>query len=145
MNMKVIWPLSLHMWPMHNCHFQWFIMIFSSFREEIEKQRSILHYKRLQEEGKTDQARKDLGEGLHLVYFVWFCACTLYIVDNDDIFHYIHVNTPHQRMLQFWLEEMAYHAAILRLVQVHMYGISTLRMLLHLMSCYTICATLIQI
>ncbi|KAK1699219.1 hypothetical protein QYE76_015916 [Lolium multiflorum] len=29
-------------------------------REEIEKQRSILHYKRLQEEGKTDQARKDL-------------------------------------------------------------------------------------
>uniref|UniRef100_A0ACD5T8I6 Uncharacterized protein n=1 Tax=Avena sativa TaxID=4498 RepID=A0ACD5T8I6_AVESA len=29
-------------------------------REELEKQRSILHYKRLQEEGKTEQARKDL-------------------------------------------------------------------------------------
>jgi hypothetical protein len=32
------------------------------FREEIEKQKSHERYMKLQEQGKTDQAKKDLGE-----------------------------------------------------------------------------------
>lgn len=31
------------------------------FREELEKQRAHERYMRLQEQGKTEQARKDLG------------------------------------------------------------------------------------
>lgn len=36
-------------------------------REEIEKQRAHERYMRLQEQGKTEQARKDLGE-LHYIF-----------------------------------------------------------------------------
>lgn len=32
------------------------------FREEIEKQKAHERYMRLQEQGKTEQARKDLGK-----------------------------------------------------------------------------------
>jgi hypothetical protein len=102
-------------------------MVFFSFREEIEKQKSILRYKRLQEEGKTEQARKDLGEGLvvtfstimisHLLYIVLYF--TLHMVDHDDIFNYIHVNTPQRH---YKLEEMAYRFAVesCARVQVHL-------------------------
>lgn len=41
-------------------------------REELEKQRAHERYMRLQEQGKTEQARKDLGMCLH---FIFSCIC----------------------------------------------------------------------
>ncbi|KAJ0958324.1 putative 28kDa heat-and acid-stable phosphoprotein [Helianthus annuus] len=38
-------------------------MFFSHCREEIEKQRAHERYMKLQEQGKTEQARKDLAFG----------------------------------------------------------------------------------
>lgn len=39
------------------------------FREEIEKQKSHERYMKLQEQGKTEQAKKDLGE----IFFSMLC------------------------------------------------------------------------
>jgi hypothetical protein len=41
-------------------------------REEIEKQKSHERYMKLQEQGKTDQAKKDLGECFSLLHFPLF-------------------------------------------------------------------------
>lgn len=38
------------------------LFFFLCFREEIEKQKAHERYMRLQEQGKTDQAKKDLGD-----------------------------------------------------------------------------------
>ncbi|KAG6392010.1 hypothetical protein SASPL_146212 [Salvia splendens] len=49
-------------------------------REEIEKQKAHERYMKLQEQGKTDQAKKDLGN----VYFssrIWFIACSLHLIN----------------------------------------------------------------
>lgn len=42
--------------------FSLILQVFSCCREELEKHKSHARYMRLQEEGKTDQARQDLGE-----------------------------------------------------------------------------------
>jgi hypothetical protein len=44
------------------------------FREEIEKQKSHERYMKLQEQGKTDQAKKDLGE------FSFYVAVSFYLL-----------------------------------------------------------------
>ena len=45
-----------------------FFFFFNSFsREEIEKQKAHERYMRLQEQGKTEQARKDLGNPLSMI------------------------------------------------------------------------------
>ena len=62
-------------------HFNYYVF-FCSFREELEKQRARAHYMRLQEEGKTEQARKDLGEGLRAILSTIF---TFGAHDYDDI------------------------------------------------------------
>lgn len=36
------------------------------YREEIEKQKAHERYMRLQEQGKTEQARKDLGDSFEI-------------------------------------------------------------------------------
>jgi hypothetical protein len=43
------------------------------FREEIEKQKSHERYMKLQEQGKTDQAKKDLGE-------FFFLCCSFFLL-----------------------------------------------------------------
>lgn len=60
-------------------------------REEIEKQQAHERYMRLQEQGKTDQARKDLGNitdqrssntlNLFCLKLFDLVACSLYIMD----------------------------------------------------------------
>jgi hypothetical protein len=44
------------------------------FREEIEKQKSHERYMKLQEQGKTEGAKKDLGE------FFFLCCTFLYLL-----------------------------------------------------------------
>ena len=46
------------------------IFLFIS-REEIEKQKAHERYMRLQEQGKTEQARKDLGKD---AIYIYYCA-----------------------------------------------------------------------
>jgi len=45
--------------------------VFISFcREELEKQKAHERYKKLQEQGKTEQSKKDLGEYFHCVQHI---------------------------------------------------------------------------
>lgn len=64
-------------------------------REELEKQRAHERYMRLQEQGKTEQARKDLGMCLHFIFpvfalfsfpsFLCVCVCSeLELCQRDD-------------------------------------------------------------
>lgn len=50
--------------------------VYLSYREEIEKQQAHERYMRLQEQGKTEQARKDLGTYMlqfsYRLYFLLF-------------------------------------------------------------------------
>lgn len=42
-------------------------LILYVYREEIEKQKAHERYMRLQEQGKTEQARKDLGKYIDII------------------------------------------------------------------------------
>jgi hypothetical protein len=55
-------------------------MLSCSFcREELEKQKAHERYMKLQEQGKTEQARKDLGENsIALVVLLWFCISKMH-------------------------------------------------------------------
>ena len=66
--------------------------MFLLFSEEHEKNRSDADCVRLQEEGKTEQARKDLGEGLRAILSTIF---TFGAHDYDDISHYIYFKIQH--------------------------------------------------
>lgn len=53
---------NIEKWIFYINMFSEFLQNFSPvFREEIEKQRAHERYMRLQEQGKTEQAKKDLG------------------------------------------------------------------------------------
>lgn len=69
-------------------NFVWLCLLQSVCREEIEKQRAHERYMRLQEQGKTDQARKDLGKILYFLgALMWILCFWTWVEDNYGHFN----------------------------------------------------------